>query len=242
MPVRGPDSHPDRRRERGGPTTGLVSALRPHAPLPERPGDVAASPLPTRMLARLLRLLDGALSWLERTSWGAPVISVIGGIILAVVYWITDRPVVDTIVFVSVAVAAWFYILRWGVPVLVRHRAPNLIIEIPHSFEVPVPGGERSVSFSIRIVNGSRMRRVSLHFVYTEDVTGPPRYIFHTRNIGHDLTTNLAPEEETSGTMQVEHSRHSKEAAVGEHRKELIVGDRLSNRRVTVTIPGGFRR
>jgi hypothetical protein len=194
------------------------------------------------MLAALLHLVNNALSWLERTPWGAPLISAAIGGVLGVLSWIADQPLVITIVLVSLGIQAWFYILRWGLPILGRKLAPNLIIEIPEGIEGPNHNGSRSVCFTIRIVNASVGRRVSLHFVYLEDATGLPRYRFYTRDIEHDLVTNLAPEEETSGQMRVEHSEHSKQASAGEHTKKLIVGDRLTNRMITVAIPGQFRR
>src|SRR5882724_4320540 len=152
-----------------------------------------------RVVAGLLHFIESALGWLEPTPWGAPAISAFLGSIVTIWGWISNQPLVVTFVLASLSIQAWFYILRWGLPALGRQLAPNLIIEIPIASEVPDDNGKRSVGFNIRIVNASPTHRVGLDFVYVEDVTEPTLYRFHTVNVGHDLTTNLAPEEETAG-------------------------------------------
>ena len=192
-----------------------------------------------RVFMWLLRIVALVLNVLERTPWGAPVIATLIGVGVGIVGWIADQPPLNVFVLAAVAIQAWFYILRWGVPILGRRLAPNLIIEIPESMEAETPSGGRVVAFPIQIVNCSRSHSVSLHFVYVEETIAAR---FHTRDIGHDLKTNLGPEEETSGNMRVEHSLHSSQARIIKATKQLIVGDRFSQRSTTVTIPGSFRR
>ena len=136
--------------------------------------------------------------------------------------------------FVILTAAVWLFD---KLPGLRRRLVLNVIIEIPESQETV-----EWLSFPITIINRSRTRPISLHFTVVQEAMEPPPERSHTRSVDHTLQTGLGPQQETSGQIRVSYRHWPPTACVfRKHQNSLIVGDRISQRRVEVTIPGQFR-
>ena len=196
-----------------------------------------------RHIGRLLEWADTILGWLERTSWGTKMISVLFGSAFSLWVKLTTEFAAVTIALYGMAMLMIVLVIQeLTVPKMRKFLSPPIRVEISLSARGQnTKTGDANVQCIVHVVNTSKSNRVSMDFSIRIEFHDPTRKYRSYGNMSvknEGVRVDLGPQEHTEGSLETHWRKPDFNLLEEANTCYLDIRDRVSLRRMHVPIVG----